>query len=58
MNRFAFKVTIFQYSLYAINLSINVISLLFYVCVNECCMCVLHAHMCGYGPLRIQNQEK
>lgn len=58
MNRFAFKVTIFQYSLYAINLSISVISLLFYVCVNECCMCVLHAHMCGYGSLRIQNQEK
>lgn len=58
MNRFAFKVTIFQYSLDAINLSISVVSLLFYVCVNECCMCVLHAHVCGYGPLRIKNQEE
>lgn len=58
MIRFVFKVTIFQYCLYAINLSITVVSLLFYICMNECCMCVLYVHVCGYVPLRIQNQEE
>lgn len=57
MIRFVFKVTIFQYCLYAINLSISVF-LLFYICMNGCCMCVLHVHVCGYVPLRIQNQEE